>query len=213
MWSWNKALAGLTGALALGLAAPGAAAASTVIDFESLLASTTAYSTQGVTFTSGVGGLVNPVNGPNGSRNIIGNYVEDPNDPDIGVFDPLRADFDALVGNVSVDLGDWPSREYGDEDLLFLEAFDAGDVSLGRVELLIGPLESEFKTLAVAAAGIKYVTFGSVGDGGSSVYADNFTFGAAVPEPSAWVLMILGFGGLGAVLRQRRPAPVEILRG
>lgn len=30
--------------------------------------------------------------------------------------------------------------------------------------------------------------------------------GAAVPEPGAWALMILGFGGAGAMLRRRRTA-------
>jgi hypothetical protein len=29
-------------------------------------------------------------------------------------------------------------------------------------------------------------------------------FGAAIPEPGAWALMILGFGGAGALLRRRR---------
>jgi hypothetical protein len=27
-----------------------------------------------------------------------------------------------------------------------------------------------------------------------------------VPEPAAWSLMLAGFGGLGAMLRRRRPA-------
>jgi hypothetical protein len=31
-----------------------------------------------------------------------------------------------------------------------------------------------------------------------------FTVGNVVPEPAAWALMLLGFGGLGATLRQRR---------
>jgi hypothetical protein len=31
---------------------------------------------------------------------------------------------------------------------------------------------------------------------------------AGVPEPAAWGLMILGFGGVGAMLRRRRPASV-----
>jgi hypothetical protein len=34
---------------------------------------------------------------------------------------------------------------------------------------------------------------------------DHSTFGA-VPEPASWALMILGFGGVGATLRRRRPA-------
>lgn len=35
--------------------------------------------------------------------------------------------------------------------------------------------------------------------------------GATVPEPSSWALMLLGFGGIGAIVRRRRsslPAPV-----
>jgi hypothetical protein len=30
---------------------------------------------------------------------------------------------------------------------------------------------------------------------------------AAIPEPAAWTMMILGFGGVGAILRRRRTAP------
>ena len=32
--------------------------------------------------------------------------------------------------------------------------------------------------------------------------------GGAVPEPTAWGLMILGFGGVGAMMRRRRALPV-----
>jgi hypothetical protein len=32
--------------------------------------------------------------------------------------------------------------------------------------------------------------------------------GVAVPEPAAWTMMILGFGGIGAALRRRRGRPV-----
>lgn len=41
--------------------------------------------------------------------------------------------------------------------------------------------------------------------GPDASYDGHVTFTpAAVPEPAAWALMLLGFGGLGAVLRQRR---------
>lgn len=197
----RSSLTALMGAVAV-LAAPSAAlAAVTVVDFESLLAPTAAYSVSGVTFTTGLGGLLSPVDGPNGTRVAIGAVAEP--DPDVFVFDPIRADFDGVMGKVSVDLGDWPSFEFGDEDLLFLEIFDAFDVSLGRTELLIGPLEPSFKTLSVAGPGIQYAVFGAVGDGGSSVYADNFAFDTAVPEPGTWALMILGFGAVGALARRR----------
>jgi hypothetical protein len=47
---------------------------------------------------------------------------------------------------------------------------------------------------------------------GNSAYFGNFSIddlkfnGAAVPEPANWVMMLIGFGGLGAVMRSRRRA-------
>lgn len=34
---------------------------------------------------------------------------------------------------------------------------------------------------------------------------DNVVVSGAVPEPAAWAMMLMGFGGLGAALRRRRP--------
>ena len=45
--------------------------------------------------------------------------------------------------------------------------------------------------------------------GGNGSYAGTLSFArlaAAVPEPGAWALMIVGFGGAGAVLRRRKTA-------
>jgi len=44
-----------------------------------------------------------------------------------------------------------------------------------------------------------------------SFFADDyghqaFAYGLGVPEPATWTMMILGFGGIGAVLRRRRQA-------
>lgn len=35
---------------------------------------------------------------------------------------------------------------------------------------------------------------------------DDRAGGAAVPEPGVWALMVLGFGGMGAMLRRHRAA-------
>ena len=35
-----------------------------------------------------------------------------------------------------------------------------------------------------------------------------FAFASNVPEPGAWALMIIGFGGIGAAMRRRRNTPV-----
>jgi hypothetical protein len=39
---------------------------------------------------------------------------------------------------------------------------------------------------------------------GSYGAIDNFSYGGAVPEPTSWVLMVLGFGGVGAIGRRRQ---------
>src|SRR6185312_7035063 len=44
-----------------------------------------------------------------------------------------------------------------------------------------------------------------------NVPTDSFTFAtAAVPEPSTWAMMILGFGGLGFIAYRRRSKPTLI---
>lgn len=42
------------------------------------------------------------------------------------------------------------------------------------------------------------------GASGGNVLLKSVTLAAAVPEPAAWALMIIGFGGIGAALRRRR---------
>ncbi|WP_394763175.1 PEPxxWA-CTERM sorting domain-containing protein [Phenylobacterium sp.] len=62
-------------------------------------------------------------------------------------------------------------------------------------------------------AGSGSTTLALIGQvGGQFIGLDNVTItdagpvGGGVPEPASWALMLLGFGGLGAALRQRRRA-------
>lgn len=55
---------------------------------------------------------------------------------------------------------------------------------------------------------LNQLTFQAEGIFGDSFGLDNvLSSSGAVPEPSAWALMILGFGTAGAALRRRRAAP------
>ena len=60
--------------------------------------------------------------------------------------------------------------------------------------------------------GFYYVRVGNSGDGPQSggsgyrlhVSIDNHPLQVAVPEPATWAMMLMGFGGLGALMRRRR---------
>lgn len=80
-------------------------------------------------------------------------------------------------------------------DLSFTNSPDGsgGNVVMGKG----GPLP-------VIKGGPQVLTIAGVG-GPDAVFSGTATFQAvAVPEPSAWALMIVGFGGTGALLRRRR---------
>ncbi len=59
----------------------------------------------------------------------------------------------------------------------------------------------------VTAISIPATAAGSFADNfalATMAFTPTYAYGAYVPEPSAWTLLIIGFGGLGGVLRRRR---------
>lgn len=180
---------------ALGASLSGAASAA-VIDFNAPIVGPS-YSEQGIVFTPETvngGNLDNGFgNSPNGTPGLAAL------DSNSGDFVPIRATIAGGTNFVSIDLGDFNQ----DADLLFLDAYDSTNTLLGQVTENIAGNFTGMKTLAFANPNIAYVIFGGVGVQGSSVYADNFTWNAGVPEPAAWAMMLAGFGLAGAAMRRR----------
>ena len=84
-------------------------------------------------------------------------------------------------------------------------AFDTNlftDVNAGRSQLLNPGETSAIFQFRVAATNFTVGTF--TAQDGIAVTALGYSPTAAIPEPASWALMILGFGGAGAMIRHRR---------
>jgi hypothetical protein len=80
---------------------------------------------------------------------------------------------------------------FGDDGF---EGFDSDFGSYFGPQLFTGTVEAPtFKTGTFA-----------LDDGAETLTISAAAGGGGVPEPASWTLMVLGFGGLGAALRQRR---------
>jgi hypothetical protein len=175
----------------LGLIVAASAAQATVLTFESV-PDGPSYSELGVTITAD-GQTFQSVGSPNGTSGILA---------DSSPRAPFTAVFDVLQNSVSVDLGDFNA----DADTIFLQAFGLGGVPLGETSMLLDASDEAMHTLTISGVDISYVVFGGRDPSlnGSSVFADNLTFGRGVPEPGAWAMMIAGLAGIGWRLRRTR---------
>ncbi|MFW6163725.1 MAG: PEP-CTERM sorting domain-containing protein [Planctomycetota bacterium] len=188
---WLSAFVGLA---ILALCGGMAQAVPVVIDFESGPAGTvTTYTESGATFTATDGGTFRRGLTPNNTQGLLGSPSP---------YSTLRADIAGGTTAVSVDLGDYNQ----DSDTLFLEIFTATNVSVGYTSQVIAGSFTGMKTLSLSHPSIAYAVFGATDPalGGSSVYADNFTFESSdvIPEPAT--LSLLGLGGLALLRRRRR---------
>uniref|UniRef100_UPI003982F4AA PEPxxWA-CTERM sorting domain-containing protein n=1 Tax=Phenylobacterium sp. TaxID=1871053 RepID=UPI003982F4AA len=63
---------------------------------------------------------------------------------------------------------------------------------------------SYFTEGALGAAGVYHAVLLDF-DHSILTVTDNGTGGGGVPEPATWAVMLVGFAGIGAALRRRRP--------
>jgi hypothetical protein len=111
----------------------------------------------------------------------------------------LTVDFDAAQGAFGFDTNTlmgtaFSIRIFGTSGLLYDETLAVSDAAF------FGFASSETNILSAEIVG---------NDSTFSFALDNFTFdgdavSGAIPEPSTWAMMILGFGAAGSVLRRRR---------
>jgi hypothetical protein len=124
--------------------------------------------------------------------------------------------FPTVVSPLAFSFSDGAGHTISNTTPGFTNVFEFGTDASGRITSwlidLFEPGVFEIHTEQTGAAGnqeevsgffpgLEYATAQPNQDGWTSADA-----GRGVPEPSNWALMILGFGGLGAMLRRRRVA-------
>ena len=192
-------------ALAIALGTGGSAMASTTIDFESTATGTYTSLVYGAVTISFLDGnhsfdVDNQTPGPPISQHNLISYFQNPG---AGSF---QAIFAGGASSVSIGMGDFNQ----DDDEGNLRAYDTANNLLDTAFILVPASVFGGATMTVSSnTSISRVEWNETGSFAGAVYWDNLTYSAAnggVPEPATWGLMLMGFGGLGAMLRRRRVA-------
>lgn len=200
-------------ALAAGIVAGPSASASTVVfDFESISSGVYPDVTQTVggltaTFAPGPGGALF-VYAPGPGHGIDGNglvgFVP------FGDGSPITANFSEAVGNISLTGGPYATPSSPNTSHVYLAAWSGINATGSLLGSVSGPLCCGFdygaSTVSLHVLGVRSVRFFATAFAYSSyMIFDNLTVETAgVPEPRAWAMLLLGFGGIGAVLRRKR---------
>jgi hypothetical protein len=197
-----KFVVGLFLSLALSLAGVASSKAA-FVNFDDLVASTfytsptdvsTRYSALGVTFSDPAGPF-GAVAGFTSSNVLVANQHQTTDAGD------LRLDFSVPVTSVTFDFNPF----FFGPSALHVLAFDASNSLIGTFDFAQGPVTAVINTnlnidylLLAAHPDLKPQTF-------DNITIDNLSFGvSAVPEPSTWAMLLIGFAGIGLVSYRAR---------
>lgn len=191
-------------ALAIALGTSGSAMATT-IDFEGTATgsySSLTYGSVTISFLGGNGvfqvGNATP-GAPISGHNLI-SFFDNPG------TDSFQAVFAGGASSVSIGMGDFNA----DDDEGHLRAYDSANNLLDFDYIFVPSSVFGGATLTVSSGSkISRVEWNETGSFAGAVYWDNLSytdFQGGVPEPTTWALMLMGFGGLGAMLRRQRAA-------
>lgn len=115
-------------------------------------------------------------------------------------FAPVRFAFDQAISSITFNFGD----AGGDDDgAVTIAAYGAAGDFLGSASDTYGAGMAQGGSLTLAFAGARYFIASTDATNPNSIGWDIGAVQPAgpVPEPSAWTLMILGFGAIGAAAR------------
>ncbi len=198
MQGFQRLAATLSAAVTLALAAGQAQAASWLVDYwatngaaplgASLTVTTSDIANGDGSFNvTAISGLVD--NG--GATDTVTGLIDNPNSPGWAYSPDGRFMFDNLLFPTGAPTVSW----YG---LMFTGAS-------GDEYNLFSDNASTYEFYRANAGGYQANSVGTVSISASDIQAfGRNTSIDAVPEPTAWILMIIGFGGVGAMLRRQR---------
>ena len=119
--------------------------------------------------------------------------------------DEVKQTFSAIATSNISEVSLWALRDGGPFDAY--EFFYSDSTSASFVLNALGASGwNQYNLTSNLAAGKSLIGFGIFGTSPGPTYLDDFLIstGAAVPEPSTWAMMLLGFGAIGFAMRRSR---------